>query len=418
MVSVAEMSGSDEMGRSALHLCCFNGHFAVAEVLIQHGAPVNAKDRMGATALHMAAISGHAKIVELLIANGAQIGAKTVSGDNAFELAYDKEHYDVVSCILDCYKSVSQVGYWSASNILLDAVRACHIPLAISALSKGADVNIGDEANATPLHIACELNNVNMATLLLDNGARVDVINSNFQSPLHSACMNGGLELVKMLVKGGAKVNALDREKSSALHTACYFQQSSVINVLHDYGADIFCKDEKGVTPLFSLIRSPINSPQGFLNGFLVLRYDVESVLKLLSDMTPIGVVYKLEKRVLLIAMMTACGHISDIPPALLTMLTYYKELDSLFAINQYGFLLKKYTVDLALKQFHLTKLEEFKQQPPSLLAACRMRVRACVCKRGLPIEPRIQLLPVPESVKKYLRFESEIEQLTQSGTE
>jgi ankyrin repeat protein len=415
MTTIAELSGSDEMGRQALHLCCFNGHYSVAEVLLQHGAPVNAKDRMGATALHMAAISGQSNIVELLLANGAEIGGKTVGGDNAFELAYDKEHYDVVSCILDCYKSMSQIGIWSASNILLDAVRACHIRLAISALSKGADVNVGDEANATPLHIACELNNVKMAALLLENGARVDVINTNFQSPLHSACMNGGLELVKMLIKGGAKVNALDKEKSSALHTACYFQQSNMIKVLFDYGANVFCKDDKGVTPLFAMIRSPIKSPQGLFNGFLVLRNDVESVQKMLFDITSVSLVYKVEKQVLILAMMTACGHITDIPPALLTILTYYEEVDCLSSINHYGFLLKKYTVDLALKQFHLNALDDFTQQPPSLLSACRMRIRSCVCMRNKPIEPLIQLLPIPKSVKKYLKFESEIANLMQS---
>jgi ankyrin repeat protein len=52
----------------------------VAELLLAHGAAVEAADRSGATALHLAATRGYRDMVALLVAHGANVNARDNPG--------------------------------------------------------------------------------------------------------------------------------------------------------------------------------------------------------------------------------------------------------------------------------------------------------------------------------------------------
>jgi hypothetical protein len=59
-------------GRGALRLSSLHGHTAVVELLLQHGLDVHDEDNDGRQAVDLASFSGHAEIVELLIQHGAR----------------------------------------------------------------------------------------------------------------------------------------------------------------------------------------------------------------------------------------------------------------------------------------------------------------------------------------------------------
>ena len=68
-------------GRTSLHLAAYEGHKAIAALLISEGGNINAKsDVNGGTPLHAAAFGGRTEIAELLISDGANVNAKVVSG--------------------------------------------------------------------------------------------------------------------------------------------------------------------------------------------------------------------------------------------------------------------------------------------------------------------------------------------------
>ena len=54
-------------GKAALHLAAENGHEAVADLLLQYKAFVNAKSKAGIAPTHLAAQNGHAGLVKLFI---------------------------------------------------------------------------------------------------------------------------------------------------------------------------------------------------------------------------------------------------------------------------------------------------------------------------------------------------------------
>ena len=55
-----------EMGNSALHLACANGHKEVVEFLLDAGADINSLNKSKNTPLHWAALLGRLEVVKLL----------------------------------------------------------------------------------------------------------------------------------------------------------------------------------------------------------------------------------------------------------------------------------------------------------------------------------------------------------------
>jgi ankyrin repeat protein len=77
------IAARDSDGSTPLHCATWKGHKNVVEVLLAHGADVNAhnsNDHWGTTPLHAAAHGNQRAIAELLIASGADIHARNLNG--------------------------------------------------------------------------------------------------------------------------------------------------------------------------------------------------------------------------------------------------------------------------------------------------------------------------------------------------
>ncbi len=78
-------------------------------------------------------------------------------------------------------------------------------------LSKGADVNqIGSRkyGYGSALHLAVREGRLKIAQLLLKRGAQVDVLDPDDFTPLHNAAWNGNLDMIKLLLEAGADIEA------------------------------------------------------------------------------------------------------------------------------------------------------------------------------------------------------------------
>ena len=74
-----------QSGSSLLATAALMGHTEVVDLLLEHGADVNAKSRDGGTALHAAAFLGRAEIVKLLLDKGADTTLRNNIGSIAID---------------------------------------------------------------------------------------------------------------------------------------------------------------------------------------------------------------------------------------------------------------------------------------------------------------------------------------------
>ncbi len=82
-----------------LHLAAYFGYRDVAELLLTHGADVNAINSYGRTPLHRAAFNGHQDIAKLLLKHGADINAKNNFVDTPLHEAVVNGSYAVAELL-------------------------------------------------------------------------------------------------------------------------------------------------------------------------------------------------------------------------------------------------------------------------------------------------------------------------------
>jgi ankyrin repeat protein len=91
-------------GRTALSISAKAGHTEVVEILLEHGANVDAKDDLGLTAMFYAAERGHTNIVKMLLDLGAKVDEYFVLiGRTPVAVALENNHPEVAKLLLDAY---------------------------------------------------------------------------------------------------------------------------------------------------------------------------------------------------------------------------------------------------------------------------------------------------------------------------
>lgn len=93
--------------RYPLHAAASRGHLAVAKLLLEHDADVNAEDELGCTALHHAVRQRHGELVKHLVLRGAKIDSQDHNGCTAMFYAADRGYEDMVISLLSCGAQVN-----------------------------------------------------------------------------------------------------------------------------------------------------------------------------------------------------------------------------------------------------------------------------------------------------------------------
>lgn len=197
----------DKNGDTPLHVAALHGELAVAQVLLEAGADVNARNGYGAftpgdlwsvlgssnhkdpvsllsvhgvdtqdmkngyTPLHLAVFSvGHKKMVELLLSKGADVNARAASGATPLFFAILRDQKDDAQIFID----------------------------------HSADVNIPDAYGDTALDCALHLQYGSLIQLLVDHGADVNAVDQSGQRPLTYAMKMDDHKWADLLKKHGA----------------------------------------------------------------------------------------------------------------------------------------------------------------------------------------------------------------------
>ncbi|MHB1001974.1 MAG: ankyrin repeat domain-containing protein [Armatimonadota bacterium] len=86
----------DKIEYTPLHFAAYNQYLQVAELLIAHGANVNARDSEGRTPLHEAAKTNSIHMIELLLSSGADPNLQDIYNNNPLQLAEQRYSEEAV----------------------------------------------------------------------------------------------------------------------------------------------------------------------------------------------------------------------------------------------------------------------------------------------------------------------------------
>lgn len=89
-------------GNRALSISCLKGDAATAKVLLEHGAYPNFRSKDGFAPLHDAALNGNREVIELLVAHGAEINAvDSESASTALHYAASFNRLNAVKALIE-----------------------------------------------------------------------------------------------------------------------------------------------------------------------------------------------------------------------------------------------------------------------------------------------------------------------------
>ena len=134
-------------------------------------------------------------------------------------------------------------------NTLRNAIENNDIKHVKELIDEGANVNQADTRGVTPLWVAAQEGQLDVAQLLLDRGAEVNRPNIYGVTPLHIAVHNGHREIVDLLREAQDrtektepetdKINIIAKKMDNTLRNAIYENDVKLVKELIDEGADV-----------------------------------------------------------------------------------------------------------------------------------------------------------------------------------
>lgn len=256
-------------GRTLLHCAASCGAVAVASLLLEREASVDARDLEGRTPLHCAASAESLEMVALLIDRGANPCAVDNEGNAPLHLACSvvcgKRVVPMVELLLNSAGEVNRRN-WRGETPLHRASASCSGAVA-TLLQRGAEPNARRCDGVTPLLAGISTySHYDDIKALLDGGADLHAVDSEGRTPLHHAMKSENLRLIKLLIDRGSDLSARDHEGRGALEGALVAYWSGdpthrAIATLFDKGEERAEQEEMPVET-YSFTTPPLISPR------------------------------------------------------------------------------------------------------------------------------------------------------------
>jgi len=148
--------------------------------------------------------------------------------------------------------TMGEIAFVSYSTQLGTAVSANDLEKVKYLIARGENVNgkEKDYSHITPLFLAIENGNAEIAETLLNFGARINARDDFRQTPLMRIDEDASAGLVELLIKHGARVNLTDKTGNTALIFAARSAKAEVLQLLIPRVADLDAKNAAGRTAL------------------------------------------------------------------------------------------------------------------------------------------------------------------------
>ena len=226
-------------GTTALHWAVHHNDLDLATRLIRAGAKVNARNDYGATPMSEAAVAADAGMIELLLSAGAEAESPNGDGQTALMVAARTSRVDAARALLRRGANVNAVEQWRGQTALMWAAARSQPEMVKLLVEVGGNVNARSKVNnwqrqvtaepraiyrpaggLTPLLYAAREGCLECARHLIDGGANLNLADPEEVSPLLLSILNGHFDLAAFLIQKGASPGKWDWYGRTPLYAA------------------------------------------------------------------------------------------------------------------------------------------------------------------------------------------------------
>ena len=166
-------------------------------------------------------------------------------------LASEKDYTDIVSALIQRGANPDKPDLNTSETALIKAVRNQNLDTITVLLNAGANPNLGTNQGLTPLDLAIDLKNEDLATLLLSSGATNGINKGNLFLYVFKKNPIG----VNIMLSGGMSPNVTDEDNNTPLIIAAANGDLESIKSLISYRAEVNVKNKHGMTPLLYAVK-------------------------------------------------------------------------------------------------------------------------------------------------------------------
>ena len=204
IVRKADLTKVDAFGNTALIIACGAGQNGLLKMLLKYEVDVNvAVDIPGfrGSLLGYACYKGSVDTVQLLVEHGALVDATDSRGDTVLmRLCRNGGRADIVQVLLTLHADVHKTDRRGLTPLMLACASGLCCLVAIL-LDGGSSIDAVDDFGCSALFYAATRE---VAELLVSRGAGVDVISKYRGSVLYAASVSDKWDIVELLLKRGA----------------------------------------------------------------------------------------------------------------------------------------------------------------------------------------------------------------------
>lgn len=280
----------DKDGWTPLHYAALNGRKEIVEFLLASHADVNARDNDEETPLFVSL--DRPEVAEVLLRHGANVDARNKKeGIAPLGRAASEGNQAMVKLLLS-YKADIKARDNEEYTALHDAAERGHAELAELLLARGADPNARVYDRRTPLHMAAQGGHPTVVRVLLAHGAAVDAREENGTTPLFDAVMAGDVEIAAMLLSHGARIDLTNNDGFTPFLYALPSENAGMIALLRSYQKDTEWEENLYKTQLARGEGREADAEQFCLAAIKRAEESRENYARLAASLNTLGLIY------------------------------------------------------------------------------------------------------------------------------